>query len=89
METAPQPDDRFSLRPEPQVTVRQVTLPDGTGQLTIESNLAIVPGIWKTIAGFLLQGVQAALEADIRASLEHQEPLIAIPSMGIQKKVLL
>ena len=89
MDTTPQPDDRFSPRIEPQVTVQQVTLPDGTEQISVQSNLAVVPGIWKIIAGFLLQGVQAAMEADIRASLEHQQPLITIPPMGIQKKVLL
>ena len=73
----------------PQVTVEQSTSPDGTPQISVQSNITIVPGVWKTIAWFLMQGVQAALEAHIREGMEQEQPLIAIPPLGIQKKILL
>lgn len=84
-------NDHLQPHHEPQVTVKQITLPDGTQQTHVESNIAIVPGVWSMIAGFLLQGVQAALEAHVRENMAPQDtPLIAIPSLGIsQKKIIM
>ena len=82
-------NDHWETSPEPQVTVKQVTLPNGIQQISIQSNIAIVPGVWKMIAGFLMQGVQAALEAAIREGMAQEQPLITIPPLGIQKKILL